>query len=209
MSTSNPTTGDEFWSELAATWKRGDQASTTAVGEALESLQSRASAQRRRMIAIAVVEVLITVTAIVAIAVALLRFPSPLNVLRSIDTAVFLVATWTFGAYNRRGTWAALGDSVDDFLALMRLRCVRRLRAARFTVVAVLAQVAFVLAIFRYPSFAERLGVTASEDAGAWLVTLLCVAAFLGGAEWVRRRARRELAELDDLRRRLFDEDSA
>src|SRR5262249_6806819 len=173
----------------------------------LESPQTRARGQRRRMIATVVFEVLLTASAIAVIAAALLRFPSPLNVLRTVDTAAFIVATWTFAAFNRRGTWSALGNSVGDFLALMRLRSIRKLRAARFSVVAVAAQAAFVLAIYRFPRFAERLGVAPSDGAAGWWVALLCVGAALGTAEWVRRRALRELAEVGDMRRQLFDED--
>lgn len=191
--TQRQTTEDAEWGGWSADWAAADGFATAAGGAAadagaLAELRRAAARHRRRQVAVAAGEGLLTL-ALLALSVWVLRDGAVAwEVVWLLTLWAFVAAAAAFAWWNRRATWRAAGDAVEDYVRLARLRAVRELRAVRF---AALFYAAEVVAVVAQLAWFDRLGPVAI---GA------LAAAGVGIAAWcalAARRLRRELARIE------------
>lgn len=102
----------------------------------------------------------------------------------------FLAVAAGFAWWNRRGTWKEVGDSVEEYVRLSRLRCERQRRAIAFAIVLFLAEAVAIMA--QLLVFARLTAtVIAALSAAAIVIAAWCF--------WVKRRIDRELKIIDTL----------
>ena len=183
----------DLWSSLAADW----QAARPRPSVDVAALKARVYQHRRRTLWLVAAEVLLSIAVVVFGVYALARQPRPLAIFLVADGWLLLVVAWAFAIWNRRSTWRPVTETVQAYVQLSRTRCQRQLRAVRFTVIIVAAQLAAV-------SLWRLLGgdtIRTSDEHGSWppVVSVLVVAGYLVWGTWYGRRARGQLAELDRL----------
>ncbi len=110
--------------------------------------------------------------------------------------AIWLITLWgfttiacTFAIWNRRSTWTALGESVEEYVRITRLRAERRMRSVYFAcglfVAEAIAIVVQLLWFDRFTLLGALLLAASGSAIGVWC--------------WVTRRdIARELGGLDD-----------
>jgi hypothetical protein len=180
------------WTMLAAEWQDG----TPNVTVDASALRRRVDAERRRMRWSLAMEVIMSLLAVAATALTVRNYPGAWSRFLAIDTGVMLVALWTFGIWNTRGTWQPLGQTTEAFLSLARLRCARRLRALWYAALVTALQVVGVTLWSRTPGASEGAPALPAYALVAPVAVVLTVIVSIVTA---RRRIRRELEELDAL----------
>jgi hypothetical protein len=171
------------WTELSALW----QSSAEPID--LTPLRKIAVSYRRRLVALLVGEI------VVALGVAWL------SVLVTRDGVepwelVWVITLWGFTAiavvfawWNRRGTWSSLGESVDAYVHITRLRAQRQMQSAYFAAVFFAAEVVVIVAqLFWFGRLTS-------------LAFLVIAAMGIVIAAWcwsIRARVVRELAAVDE-----------
>jgi hypothetical protein len=172
------------WDELAELWCAGEE-------DPIAGWLHRMAAARRRRLSLAAVG-----EAALVVVFALL---SALVVRRGVEawSAVWLATLWVFtavallfGWWNRRGLWRALGDDVEAYVRFLRLRATRQLRAARFGLGLLVAEVVVVMA--QLVGFHRLSPLVAFVLAGV-------SASILAVCLWAARQARGELALLAEI----------
>jgi hypothetical protein len=185
-------TKSDDWNELAAAWQ------ATATPPPLEPLvlRRRVARMRRRAMVAMTGEVLLTAVFAGCAVYAVRRVGDARSWIFAYDVAAIIVAAWGFGLWNRRGTWRLASETTEAYLALLRLRCRRRMQAAWFVWAVVLAQVAAVTLANRVapPSRPSPL-VSMAQAVGLPAITVLV---FVAAGARMYLRARRELRNLDD-----------
>ncbi len=154
------------WESLALDWR----AASGPVDAA--PLRRKVAAHRRRLIAATVGEILL---------VASFAWLSWLVAGDGVEPweVVFLTTLWGFtllaGAFawwNRRGTWRALGESVEEFVRLTRLRAERQTRSIDFSLGLFAAEAVIIVAQLawfgRLTAIAGLLLAVAGAVVGAW-----------------------------------------
>jgi hypothetical protein len=178
------------WDQLTADWQAAAPNPDIAA-----DLLHRVHAWRTRMRWIVAGEIALTI-AIGGCALAVLRQRPPATLWLA-WVGVYIAVVWAFALWNRHGTTHPASLAMRDCIDLLVLRCHRRVRSARFTLimVAIHAPLAAALLLAGEATALRRL-------AGATLIVLtlagLTVAAFV-----MRARARRELDRLAALRSNL------
>lgn len=186
-------TKPDDWNELAANWQRAVLHPRLDVA----ALRRQCKAMRRRAVAALAGEALLTL-AFAAVAVQLVvRIGDAWSWLIAGDVAAVTGAAWLFAWWNRRGTWQLASESTEAYIALLRLRCRRRMQAAWFVWVVVPLHLIAV-------TIAGRLMHTSGPGStlSPWeaiVVPVITVAALVGTAARMYVRARRELSDLDQL----------
>jgi len=178
------TTASNEWDDLGAAWRAADEPVD------LGPLRRLVATQRRRLVAVVAGE------AALVLAFAALSWLVARDGVATWE-AVWLATLWSFtavavafAAWNRRGTWAGLGESVEDHLRVARLRARRALAAVSFAIGLLVAEV---VAVAVELAWYDRFGAT---EIALLAAVAGAVAAWCG---WTRRRVRRELALLDEL----------
>jgi len=185
------------WTELIEQWNAVDEPSIH-----FDVLRARIEAERRRMIRDVAVDTVVSVLFVAVAGYAVLRFPGAWTRLFAVDVAAILVAVWAFAVWNRRGTWRPLGETTESFLRLARLRCRRKIQAVRFGAEVMLAQL---VAVAAWRVWGPQRAPFAPTEMLAVLPAVVVVT-FTVWLALARRRAARELAELDRLHAQLSDE---
>jgi hypothetical protein len=143
----------------------------------------------------------------IGIAIALIRLrPEPALLVLGGGILVFVAVASAFSIWNTAGVWSPEGESVRDFLEVAVERCRRDLRAVRFGLWFSAVELVLLVAWLAWTSGHDVLPEISRLSDG-WLV--LPVAAPVAVVAWLlawRRRARAELAALDEARRALEDE---
>ena len=171
-------------------------------------LSLKVKRQRTRMMVTLAAEIVLSVAFLAGSAALALDRPSAPVLVLVAGIWVFVAAALTFSLWNRRGAWRPGGESVQDFVELVRERYRRDLRTARFGMALLLVQIVFILGwtqwyrgtdVFPFPS-----------PPGAWVLpfrvlpVVIPVGAYLW-LRWWRHRATRELAALEQTRLDLTD----
>ena len=182
------------WTELVEQWNAVDESAIH-----FDTLRARIDAERRRMILGVLMDVAVSVLFAGVAGYALVRFPSAWTRLFAVDVAVMLVATWAFAVWNRRGTWRPLGETTESFLRLARLRCRRKIQAVRFGVEVMIAQL---VAVTAWRVWGPQQAPFVPTETLA-ILPVVVVVAITGWLALSRRRAARELAELERLHAQL------
>ncbi len=179
------------WEDLAAAWQKADEAPVD-----LAPLRRLLAAQRRRLVAVVLGE------AALVLAFAWLSWLVVRDGVQAWET-VWLLTLWgftfvavAFALWNRRGTWRSLGESVEEYVRLARLRARRARRSLVFAAGLLVAEVVAVVAQLAW--FGRASGGTGVLVAGL-LVGAVAMAA--AGCWLAARRIRRDLALLDELTR--------
>jgi hypothetical protein len=182
------------WTELVEQWNAVDESAMH-----FDTLRARIDAERRRMIRGVFTDVVVSALFVGVAGYALVRFPSAWTRLFAVDVAVMLVATWAFAVWNRRGTWRPLGETTESFLRLARLRCRRKIQAVRFGVEVMIAQL---VAVTAWRVWGPQQAPFVPTETLA-ILPVVVVVAITGWLALSRRRAARELAELERLHAQL------
>jgi len=184
------------WEDLAADWQTADEGPVDVA-----PLRRLLAAQRRRLVAVVLGE---------AALVLAFGWLSWLVVRDGVEAweVVWLLTLWGFtvvavgfALWNRRGTWRSLGESVEEYVRLARLRA-QRARASLVFSCGLLA--AEVLAVVAQLIWFGRANGPLGLVVGSLLVAAISVVA--GGCWLAARRIRRELALLDELSRQEADD---
>ena len=191
----NAETARDDWQDLSHVW----QATGTTQHIDVPALRARIGRGQRRARLVLWLEVVITAVYLAAAVFLVRRMPSLWSWLVAADVLAMVIAAWTFALWNRRGTWRPTAESTEQYIALLRLHCVRRIQAAWFVWATTAGQVAFVLVIRSVVRSAGRpaLALPAANAVGLPVITVLV---FVAAAFRMRRQALRELRELDHLR---------
>src|SRR6476646_2129089 len=168
-------------------------------GRAHHPLRRPARAERRRMIRDVAVDTVVSVLFVAVAGYAVLRFPGAWTRLFAADVAAMLVAVWAFGVWNRRGMWRPLGETTESFLRLARLRCRRKIQAVRFGAAVMIAQL---VAVAAWRIWGPQQAPFAPTEMLA-VLPVIVVVTFTAWLALSRRRAARELDELDQLHAQL------
>jgi len=182
------------WTELIEQWNAVDEPTIH-----FDVLRGRIEAERRRMIRDVAVDTVVSVLFVAVAGYAVLRFPGAWTRLFAVDVAAILVAVWAFAVWNRRGTWRPLGETTESFLRLARLRCRRQIQAVRFGAAVMVAQL---VAVAAWRIWGPRHAPFAPTEMLA-LLPVIVVVIFTVWLGLSRRRAARELGELDRLHAQL------
>lgn len=171
--------------DLVAVWREFDPQAMS--GAALRRLVDR---DTRRLRWLSRTEVMLTLLILAAFAAAFRRLPAPDRWVWLTATVLHVATVYGFVTWNRRGTWAPMGRSTQDYLRLARLRLVRTRRSALF----VAGLIAVEGAVTAY--FVIRSPAAVGDIPLAGIAAVVGVTA--GAAAWYRRRMARELARLTD-----------
>lgn len=182
------------WTELIEQWTAVDDSTIH-----FDALRARIEAEHRRMIRSVVIDVVVSVLFAAVAGYAVLQFPSAWTRLFAVDVAAMLLATWAFAVWNRRGTWQPLGETTESFLRLARLRCRRKIQAVRFGAEVTIAQL---IAVAAWRVWGPQQAPFAPTELFEVLPAVVVVV-FIVWLSVSRRRASRELAELDRLHAQL------
>jgi len=182
------------WTELIEQWNAVDEPTIH-----FDVLRGRIEAERRRMIRDVAVDTVVSVLFVAVAGYAVLRFPGAWTRLFAVDVAAILVAVWAFAVWNRRGTWRPLGETTESFLRLARLRCRRKIQAVRFGAAVMIAQL---VAVAAWRIWGPQHAPFAPTEMLA-VLPVIVVVTFTAWLALSRRRAARELDELDQLHAQL------
>lgn len=171
------------WSDLTALWQSSDQPIDVA------PLRNMASSYRRRLVLYAIGESAVILGFAWLSAFVVRDGIAPWEL-------VWLITLWGFCAiavgfvwWNRRGTWNELGESVEDYVRITRLRARRQMHsvyfAAAFFAAEVVVSVAQLMWFGRFTSLAILLIAISAIVIGAWCWS-------------TRARVARELAAVDE-----------
>ena len=185
------------WTDLVEQWNAVDESTIH-----FDALRARIEAERRRMIRGVAVDTVVSVLFVAVAGYAVLRFPSAWTRLFAVDVAAILMAVWAFAVWNHRGTWRPLGETTESFLRLARLRCRRKIQAVRFSAEVMVAQL---VAVAAWRMWGPQRAPFAPTEMLA-VLPVVVVVVFTAWLALSRRRAARELAELDRLHAQLSDE---
>ena len=123
------------WEDLEGVWRQEEQPVDLA------PLRRLLAAQRRRLVAV------VTVEAVLVLAFGWLSWLVARDGVEAWE-AVWLLTLWgftvaavAFAWWNRRGTWRSLGESVEEYLRLARLRARRARRSLAFACGLLVAEV--------------------------------------------------------------------
>lgn len=176
------------WTDLAVLW----QAAADRAGAA--PLRKIVASHRRRLLLVAVVEIAIV------LAVACLSAFAGRDEL-ALWEIVWLITLWgftivasAFAWWNRRGTWHALGESVEEYVRLTRLRAARQMRSIDFACGLFVAEVGAIVSQLlwfdRFTLLTSALLATSGAVMAGW-----CWAA--------KRKVARDLALVEEYGREL------
>ena len=178
------------WAELGERWREVKRPVS------LDTLKRRIAGERRRALLWLAADVTVSVASVAVVAWALWRYPGAWSWTLAADVGVILIAGWAFTLWNDRGASRPLGETTENYLAFVRLRCKRRLLAVRFGWVLLFAQLVIVAS---WAAFGPRGGpLTAVGAALGIALPALTVAGFAIALSIARRRALREMTELSE-----------
>jgi hypothetical protein len=188
---------DDNWGALVADWQAGP--SGHSLGASIATMRRRVNAHRRTMIWVVGLEIIASMVAFAATLRLVRSGGGPLMWLVSVECWLLILGMWWYVLWNRRGTWRPLADSTEAFIALARLRCVRRLRTVWLIVGLVVAQVAIVT-IAILAGWGAQAPIAGKFGVLAWRVpALVAVLGYLACAAWLRHTTLKELDQLDRL----------
>jgi hypothetical protein len=126
------------WESLAEVWR------AAGAPVDLTPLRRKVAAHRRLLIAATVGEVLVVAGFVWLSAVAAGDGVEPWEAVWLATLWGFTLLAFAFVWWNRRGTWSALGESVEEFVRLTRLRAERQMRSIYFSLGLFVAQTVIV-----------------------------------------------------------------
>ena len=176
------------WEDWTVAWRSGQGADPSTPVLDQPMLSQLLMRQRRHQIFVAIGELTLLAALLVGTACGLLHGLEPWHV-------VWLASLWGFAAiaiafawWNRRHTWRAVGEGVEQHVELARLRCHRELRTIPFVIGLFVAEALVAAGQLRWFG---RLGPVA-------LVLLAAAGGMVAGwSVWQRRRVRAELARVE------------
>lgn len=183
------------WQAVGVTW-RTDENRLTTLTEQLAQRVQRQSASFRLILA---GEIVLTLAVLVTSGAVIIRKAGSGAVRISALVLLYTAAVWAFTLWNRRGVWEPYGETTVDFVALLRVRAQRRIRSAWFSQVVI---VIAALVVSREIATAWRVGAVSTVDL-VWIGLGAYSVAVIAWSVWYRRRARREIRELDAITQEL------
>ena len=171
-------------------------------------LRLKVKRQRTRMMLTLASEIVLSVAWLTGSAALAFHRPSAPVLVLVAAIWVFVAAALTFSVWNRRGAWRPAGESVQDFVELVRERYRRDLRTARFGMALLLVQVVFILGWTQWHRGTEAFSFPSLSATWVLPFRVLPVVIPVGvylWLRWWRHRATRELAALEQTRLDLTD----
>ena len=199
---------DPEWRDLMKDWQAEERTAppTPPLSEEVRRrIRRKARLHSYGLIAIAAGEALTIVGVLGFLLLETLEKPEPVRIVGLAGTALFFAFALVFTLRNRRGTWWHSGETTRDFVELSYVRCQRKLRTLRACPRLLAAEMLFLLPWATWALLARPEPAPLSKWLAVFGWTALTVAAVLAWSAWYGRRVRRELTELEELRRSLVE----
>lgn len=182
------------WERWHEDWQSGGAAPD------VRQVSVRLRRERRRMLLAAAAEAALALAACAGIVAALVHTPRGFDRRWGIAVLVMLAGSWAIATWQRRrDDGRALAAATEGFVELARRRCRRQLRAVRVAWLLAALELAFLVPWWIDGYRVHGLGAGSALTWFAWWVPAAAILGLLAGTLGVRRRARAELAQLDQL----------
>lgn len=200
---------DTEWNDLMETWRseNAEEASPPPLSEEVRRrIRRKVKLHGIGLILIAVSEVIMCVGLLAWLLRDVLEHRRPVDFVGFAGVFLLCVVALGFSFWNRRGTWRPVAESTLTFIDLSIERSRRKLLTLRYCPWFLAVEVAF-LALWGAWVLLEKPTPPSPARCIVFFggLALFAVAVF-GWVIWYRRRTLRELAELEELRRSLGNE---
>lgn len=201
---------DPEWNDLMEAWQseNAEEASPAPLPEEVRRrIRRKVKLYGIGLILLTVSEVVLNVGLLAWMLPKILERRHPVDLVGLAGVFLLFAVAIVFSFWNRRGTWWPAAESTRTFVDLSIERCRRKLLTLRYCPGFLAVEMVFV-GIWGTWSLLEQ---PEPPAAARWMtffgVLALFAAAVLGWVSWYRKRTLRELAELEELRRSLGDEE--
>ena len=178
------------WSEWEELW-RGDRTSPAR----LEELIERTKRARRNLMVLRVVPGLLALVALGVVAAALRHAGNALEITLGAVVAVGIIAVWLMDVSNQRQAAEKVEAPAEEYMAMRRALCVRRLRFARLSMIVTLLDLVFLVPWWIGGFRIHGAGFHVAQLLTLW-GPLALMLAFVGWTVRLKGRARAELSWL-------------
>lgn len=202
---------DSEWHDLMDAWQSEapDEAAPPPLSEEIRRrIQRKVRRHGIGLILLAVTEVVMCVGLVVWLLQEVLERRRPVDFVGFGGVLLLCVVALGFSFWNRRGTWWPAAESTRTFIDLSIERSRRKLLTLRYCPGFLAAEVAFLAAWGGWVLLDRPQPVAPARWIGYYGFLALFTAAVFGWVIWYRKRTLRELAEFEELRRSLGDEES-
>ena len=199
---------DPEWRDLMEDWQAEERTAPPMPAlseEVRRRIRRKARLHSYGLIALAVFEALTILGSLGFLLLEVLEKPEPVRIVGLAGTALFFAFALVFSLRNRRGTWWHSGETTRDFVELSYVRCRRKLRTLRACPRLLAAELLFLLPWATWALLARPEPAPLRTWLAVFGWTALTVAVVLAWSAWYGRRVRRELGELEELRRSLVE----
>jgi hypothetical protein len=182
----------------ASTPKEEDQ-------ERWRALEKKVKSQSIRMRLYLALELLVSVSFLLISLYVSWRNPTPQNIVWAVAVWVFTFLVQGFSIWNQRGIWGPVSQDTRAFLSLSLQRCQAVLRAIKFCVYIIGAELVFLIVwlswnLLSHPkTYAENLEI----HFRVFLLGVFLSVGFLLFFIWRQKKQQREIASLKELQRTL------
>jgi len=192
---------ESWWAD----WASSESARQEIAGSADAGEIRRIIARGKRRFVFQVVSSVVVGLLYVGLALALaIARPRPTILALSGGIVALVAVAFGFDLWNRLGAWRPIGESVRDFAALGAERCRRELRAIMFGWWFMAVEILLLLGWIAWARSENPLPELTGLR-GGWMLPPLVVAAISAWLVWLGRRARTELAALEQILAALDD----
>lgn len=200
---------DPEWNDLMDAWQseNAEEASPPPLSEEVRRrIRRKVKLYGIGLILLTVSEVVVNVGLLAWMLPKILEQRHPVDFVGFAGVLLLFAVAIVFSFWNRRGTWWPAAESTRTFVDLSIERCRRKLLTLRYCPGFLAVEMVFV-AIWGTWSLLDR---PESPPAGRWItffgLLALFAAAVLAWVAWYKKRTLRELAEFEELRRSLGEE---
>lgn len=202
---------DPEWNDLMDAWQseNAEEASPPPLSEEVRRrIRRKVKLHGIGLILLAISEVAVSAGALAWMLPKILERQHPVDLVGFAGVSLLFAVSLAFVFWNRRGTWWPAAESTRTFLDLSIERCRRKLLTLRYCPGFLAVEVVFI-AIWGTWALLDRPEPASAERWIALFGILGLVAElFLYWIAWYKKRTLRELAEFEELRRSLGDEEA-
>lgn len=200
---------DTEWNDLIDAWQ-SESVDEAAPAPLSDEVRRRIRRKVRRhgigLILLAVTEVVMCVGLLAWLLPKMLERQRPVDFVGFAGVLLLFAVALGFSFWNRRGTWWPAAESTRTFIDLSIERCRRKLLTLRYCPWFLAAEVAFLAAWGGWALFDRPHPVAPAQWIEYFGILALFAQAAVVWVAWYRKRTLRELAEFEELRRSLGDE---
>lgn len=196
---------DPEWGDLMQAWQSEapeEAAPAPLSDEVRRRIRQKVRQHSYRMILMTISELILSVGMMTWL-LSVIDLRQPVDLVALIGVTLLIATAWTFGLWNRRGTWWPAAESTRTFVDLSLERCRRKLSALRFAYGFLTVELLFLIPWATWTLLSR-------EDPWQlkpWVFTFgwatLLTTAMLIWLAWYKKKTLRELAGWEELRKSL------